>query len=143
MLLGRMKKRKLAKEAKKQEEQRIKEEAIKETREEMNAYADNLQTFYNICHMVRSLPKKRKIVVVQRKNTFKDDSDRNWWYLKAAREMASQHRLNGAIWISSCNYSLYAFYAPINLDYKFIQALEEFSKGGYHIQRIRYYDLEY
>ena len=93
--------------------------------------------------MVRSLPKKRKIVVVQRKNTFKDNSDRNWCYLKTAREMARQHRLNGTTWISTCNHSLYAFYAPTKVDYKFRQALEEFYKGGYRIQRIRYYNLDY
>jgi len=143
MLFGWRKKRKLAEETKKREEQRIQEEALQKAREECNAYADNLETFYRICDMVRSLPKKRKIVVVQRKNTFKDDSDRNWWYLNAARKMSSQHRLNGATWISFCNYSLYAFYAPTDVDFRFIQALEEFSKGGYHIQRIRYYDLEY
>lgn len=143
MLFGCWKKRKLAKEAKKQEEQRIQEEKIQKAREDMNAYAYNVETFYRICDMVRSLPKKRKIVVVQRKNIFKDDSDRNWWYLNTARKMACQHRLNGATWISTCNYSLYAFYAPVDVDFRFRQALEDFSKGGYRIQRIRYYNLEY
>lgn len=96
MLFGWKKKRKLAEEVKKREEQRIKEDTLLEAMKESYAYADNINTFYRICDMVRSLPKKRKIVVVQRKNIFKDDSDRNWCYLKTAREMASQHRLNGA-----------------------------------------------
>lgn len=143
MLFGWLKKRKLAEEAKKQEKQRIQEEALQKAREESYAYTDNVQTFYRICDMVRSLPKERKIVVVQRNGIFQDDSDRNWWYLKTAREMARQHRLNGATWISFCNYSLYAFYMPTKIDDNFRQALEDFSRGGYHIQRIRYYNLEY
>ena len=143
MLFGWWKKRKLVEEAQQMEQQRLQEKELQKAREEANAYAYNIDTFYRICDMVRSLPQKRKIVVVQRKNTFEDNSERNWWYLVTAREMARQHRLNGATWISTCNHSLYAFYAPTNVNYKFRQALEEFYKGGYRIQRIRYYNLEY
>ena len=139
MFFGWRKRKKLEEETKKQEQQRILEEA----KIEAYAYSANLETFYKICDMVRSLPKKRQIVVVQRKNSFQDDSRRNWWYMKAAREMRHQNRVNGAKWISFCNYSLYAFYMPVKLDYDFRQALADFSKGGYLIQRIRYYHFNY
>ena len=143
MLFGWWKKRKLAEEAKKQEEQRIQEEAIQKAREESNAYAYNIETFYRICDMVSSLPKERQIVVVQRRNIFKDKSDRNWFYKQLAFEMCRKHRASGQNWMSCYDDSLYAFYSPTKLTYEFRQALKEFSKDAYLIQRIRYYRSDY
>lgn len=143
MLFGWWKKRKLAEEAKKQEKQRIQEEAIQKAREESNAYAANVQAFYEICHMVRSLPKERQIVVVQRRNIFKDKSDRNWFYKQLAHEMCRKHRASGQNWMSDYDDSLYAFYAPTKLTHEFRNALIEFSKDGYVIQGIRYYRSDY
>lgn len=143
MFFSSRKKKKLAEEAQKMEQQRLQEEAIQKAKKEADAYHANLHTFYSICDMVRSLPKKREIVVVQRKNTFTDKSHRNWCYLQIAHEMKRQHRLHGKTWMSDYNESLYAFYAPTKVDYKFRRALEEFSKNGYLIQRIRYYSFNY
>ena len=111
--------------------------------QETNAYQENVQTFYRICDMVRSLPKKRQIVVVQRKNIFKGNHDRNSCYLKLAKQMRHEYLYNGKAWISDNYNCLYAFYAPTKIDSKFRQALEEFSKGGHRIQRIRYYYFNY
>lgn len=119
------------------------EQAQARLKQETYAYSANLETFYRICDMVRSLPKKRQIVVVQRKNTFKNNQNRNWRYLKLAEEMRRHYRAVGLKWITSDDGSLYAFYAPTKVDYEFRRALKEFSKGGYHIQRIRYYHFNY
>ena len=138
MFFSSRKKKKLAEEAQAQEQARInlkQEVALQET----NAYQTNVKTFYRICDMVRSLPKKRQIVVVQRINTFKDDYDRNRGYMELARNISRQHRINGTKWISAYNGSLFAFYSPTRLGFNFNQALKEFSKDGYVIQRIRYY----
>lgn len=143
MFFSSRKKKKLAEEAQKMEQQRLQEEAIQKAKKEADAYHTNLDTFYRICDMVRSLPKKRQIVVVQRKNTFKTKSDRNWCYMQIAQEMKRQYRLYGKTWMIDYNDSLYAFYAPTKVDYKFRRAIEEFSKEGYLIQHIRYYSFNY
>ena len=137
------KKRKLAAEAKKQEEQRIKEEEIRKEKEYAAAYNANLETFYKICDMVRSLPKERQIVVIQRRNIFKENSVRSWFYKQLAHEMFLKHRAYGLNWMSDYDDSLYAFYAPTKMNPEFREALKEFSKNGYIIQRIRYYHFDY
>lgn len=136
MFFSSRKKKKLAEET----QRKAQEEA---QRQEILAYNANLETFYTICDMVRSLPKKRQIVVVQRKNTFKNDQDRNWCYLKLAKKMLSQYRAFGLTWISSDDGSLYAFYLPDEMTFGFDKAILEFSKGAYRIQHIRYYHFNY
>lgn len=136
------KKAKLAEAERKQEQQRIQEEAEKKRKKFVEAHKENLATFYRICDMVRSLPKKRHIVVVQRENVFKSDSDRNWAYLKIARSLHYKHQSSGQKWLSGFgenNDALYAFYEPTELSIDFETALEKFSKDGHLIQRIRYY----
>lgn len=140
MFFSSRKKKKLESEAKKQEQQRIEKE---KAHKEALSYSANLNTFYRICDMVRSLPKERQIVVVQRKNIFKNNHERNWCYLKLAKQMRQESLYNGKTWISDSSKCLYAFYAPIYVDYNFRQALKEFSKDGYLIQRIRYYHFNY
>lgn len=140
MFFSSRKKKELAEEAQAQEQARLKQEAALK---EVYAYSKNSETFYRICDMVRSLPKERQIVVVQRKNISKSNHDRNSCYLKIAKRMRHEYLYNGKNWISDNHNCLYAFYAPTKLDYKFRQALEEFSKGGYLIQRIRYYYFNY
>lgn len=133
------------KEVRKQEEerQRIQQEAAtQKARDERNAYAENEETFYRICDMVRSLPKKRHIVVVQRENVFKSDSDRNYAYLMLARKLHYQYQSTGKRWMSAFGKNddaLYAFYEPTKLYPHFDNALVKFSKDGHRIQRIRYY----
>lgn len=133
------------KEARKQEEerQRIQQEAAAQKAvDEVTAYAYNSETFYRICDMVRSLPKKRHIVVVQRENVFKSNSDRNDAYLWLARRLHYQHLITGKRWMSAFGENhdaLYAFYEPTKVNYEFRDALGKFSKDGYRIQRIRYY----
>lgn len=133
------------KEARKQEEerQRIEQEAaIQKSRDERNAYAENAEIFYRICNMVRSLPKKRHIVVVQRENVFSSNSDRNHAYLMLARRLHYQRQSTGRRWMSAYGENddaLYAFYEPTELYPHFDSALVKFSKDGYRIQRIRYY----
>lgn len=126
--------------AQEQEQARLKQEAAIQ---EVYAYNKNINTFYRICDMVRSLPKERQIVVVQRKNIFKDNHDRNSCYLKLAKQMRHEYLYNGKTWISDNYNCLYAFYAPTKMDYKFRQSLKDFSKGGCLIQRIRYYHFNY
>lgn len=136
------KKAKLAEEAQKQEERRIQEEKEQKRQKFVEAIEENLATFYGICDMVRSLPKKRHIVVVQRENVFKSDSDRNWAYIQLARSLHYKHQSTGQKWMSAFgenNDALYAFYEPTKLSLEFERALEKFSKDGYRIQRIRYY----
>lgn len=143
MFFGWYKKRKLAAEAKRQEEQRIQEEELEKQRKEVAAYKENLEKFYMICDMVCSLPKERQIVVVQRRNIFKEKSDRSWFYKQLAHEMFRKHRAYGLNWMSDYDDSLYAFYAPTNFTHEFKQALLQFSKDGYVIQRIRFYKFNY
>ena len=143
MLFSWRKKKKLEAEAKKQEEQRIVEESLEESLKEAYAYSENVKTFYKICDMVRSLPKERQIVVVQRVNFFKDKSDRNWFYKQLAHEMFWKHRQNGKKWMSDFENSVYAFYAPTRLTHEFRQVLKDFSKGGHLIQHVRYYHFNY
>lgn len=142
MFIGSRKKAKLAEEARKQEQRRIQEEVEQKRQEFVEAHRENLATFYRICDMVRSLPKKRHIVVVQRENVFKSNSDRNWAYLTLARSLHYKHQSTGQKWLSAFgenNDALYAFYEPTKLSLEFERALEKFSKDGYRIQRIRYY----
>ena len=134
------KKRKLDKEQHHLQEELIKKEILEK---EATAYSTNLETFYKICDMVRSLPKERQIVVVQRRNIFKEPSDRSWFYKQIAHEMFHRHKACGEKWMSDYDDSLYAFYAPTRLDYHFRKALKKFSKDGYVIQRIRYYHFDY
>jgi len=143
MLFGWRKKRKLAEETKKQEEQRLQEEALQKEKNEAAAYKENIEKFYMICDMVRSLPKERQIVIVQRRNIFKEKSDRSWFYKQLAHEMFRKHRAYGQNWMSDYDDSLYAFFAPTKLTYEFKKVLKEFSKDGYVIQRIRYYHFDY
>ena len=137
------KKARLEEEKRKQEQLRIQEEAtIQKARDERNAYAENEETFDRICDMVRSLPKKRHIVVVQRENVFKSDQDRNLAYIQLARRLHHRHLITGQRWMSAYgqnNDALYAFYEPTNLYPHFDGALVNFSKDGHRIQRIRYY----
>ena len=143
MFFSSRKKKRLAEaevQAQKQEQACLKQEAALQ---EAYAYSKNINTFYRICDMVRSLPKERQIVVVQRKNEFSDKHYQNACYLKLAEKMRSEYRRFGNTWMHDEDNCLYAFYAPTNLDYKFRQALKEFSKGGYIIQRIRYYHFNY
>ena len=142
MFFSSRKKAKLAEEARRQEQLRIQEEVEKERQKFVEAHKENLATFYRICDMVRSLPKKRHIVVVQRENVFKSDSDKNWAYLKLARRLHYKHQSTGQKWLSEFgenNDALYAFYEPTKLSLDFEIALEKFSKDGHRIQRIRYY----
>ena len=108
MFFSSRKKEKLAEEAQQKEQARLKQEAAIQ---EANAYSANLETFYRICDMVRSLPKKRQIVVVQRINIFKDNHERNQCYLNLAKEMRRYNRVLGSKWITFNDGSLYAFYA--------------------------------
>lgn len=142
MFFGSRKKKKLAEEARQKEQQRIQEEAFKKACAECSAYAENAETFYRICDMVRSLPKKRHIVVVQRENVFRSNSDRNYAYLKLARKLHYQHQSTGQRWMSAFGENddaLYAFYEPTKMTYHFRNALDKFSEDGYRIQHIRYY----
>lgn len=143
MFFSSRKKKKLAEEARKLEQQRIEQEAIQKIKQEAAAYKANLETFTRICDMVRSRPKERQLVVVQRRYIFKEKSERSWHYRQLAWEMFRKHRANGQKWMSYCDNSLYAFYAPTKLDDDFREALKEFSKDGYLIQRIRYYSYPY
>lgn len=141
MFFSSRKKKRLAEaQAQEQEQARLKQEAAIQ---EAYAYHKNISTFYRICDMVRSLPKERQIVVVQRKNEFSDNHHRNACYLKLAEKMRSEHRRFGKTWMHDEDNCLYAFYAPTKLDYNFRQTLKEFSKGGYLIHRIRYYHFNY
>ena len=130
---------KIEEENRKKEQKRLEEEKAKKEREYHNAFSENKEILYNICHMVRSLPKERQIVVVQRKNIFKDKYERNRCYLDMAWRMSREHRLSGKKWISGYNDSLYAFYKPTWYTYGLVEPLCKFSKDGYRIQRIRYY----
>ena len=117
----------------KKEQQLIEEEKNRKQHEYHAACDENEKTFYTICHMVRSLPKERQIVVVQRKNIFKDKHHRNECYLEMARRMSYEHRLVGKNWISGYYDSLYAFYKPSVYTFGFVEALYKFSKNGYRI----------
>ena len=142
MFFSSRKKKKLAEEARKLEQQRIQEEAERKRFISANAFVDNKVIFNNICNLVRSLPKERHIVVVQRQNVFRSNSDRNWAYLQLARTLHYKHQSTGQNWLSAYgenNDSLYAFYEPTKLTLEFEKTLEKFSKDGYRIQRIRYY----
>jgi len=142
MFFSSRKKAKLAEEARKQEQRRIQEEVEKKRQKFVEAHRENLATFYRICDMVRCLPKKRHIVVVQRENVFKSDSDRNYAYLMLARELHYQYQSTGKRWMSAFGKNddaLYAFYEPSKLYPHFDNALVKFSKDGHRIQRIRYY----
>lgn len=136
------KKVKLAEESQKQEQQHIREEAERERQEFVEAHKENVATFYGICDMVRSLPKKRHIVVVQRENVFASDQDRNWAYIQLARRLHNMNKSTSQKWLSAFGENddaLYAFYEPTKLNCDFELALKKFSKDGYRIQRIRYY----
>lgn len=129
-------------EERKQEERRIQEEAEQKRQNFIEAHRENLKTFYRICDMVRSLPKKRHIVVVQRENVFKSDSDRNWAYLKLARSLHYKHQSTGQTWIRAFGENkdaLYAFYEPTKLSFELEKVLGDFSKDGHRIHRIRYF----
>jgi len=92
--------------------------------------------------MVRSLPKKRHIVVVQRENVFESDQDRNWAYIQLARRLHNMNKSTSQKWLSAFGENddaLYAFYEPTKLNCDFELALKKFSKDGHRIQRIRYY----
>ena len=69
--------KKLAEEALKKEQERLLRE---KTLQEARAYYKNIGTFFRITEMVRSLPKERQIVVVQRISVFKDNHERNRCY---------------------------------------------------------------
>ena len=141
MFFSSRKKKRLAEtQAQEQEQTRLKQEAALQ---EAYAYSKNINTFYRVCDMVRSLPKERQIVVVQRKNEFSDNHYRNACYLKLAQKMKSEYRRFGKTWMRDDDNCLYAFYMPTKIDDKFRKALTEFSKGGYIIQRIRYYHFNY
>ena len=133
------KKKKLEAEAKMKEQQSIQEERLKKLQSEADAYSANVEAFHKICDMVRSQPKESQIVVVQRKNFFKDKSYRNWFYWQLAYEMYHIYKATGQRWMSDYEDSLYAFYAPTRLTTEFRTALKNFSKEGCRIQRIRYY----
>lgn len=142
MFFSSRKKAKLAEEARRQEQLRMQKEAEQNRQKFVEAHKENMATFYKICDMVRSLPKKRHIVVVQRENVFKSDSDRNWAYLKLARKLHYKHQFTGQKWLSEFgenNDALYAFYEPTKLSLDFEIALKKISKDGHRIQRIRYY----
>ena len=131
---------KIEEENRKKEQQRLEEENAQKEHEFQMALEENQQILFGrICHMVRSLPKERQVVVVQRKNIFKDKHDRNKCYLKMAYHMSREHRLYGKKWISGYDDSLYAFYKPTIYTFGLIEPLYKFSEGGYRIQRIRYY----
>ena len=135
------KKAKLAEEAKKLELQLLQEEAAAREHENYTAYEENKKIFVNIiCHMVRSLPKRRQIVVIMRKDVFRDKYEKNKCYLALARKLYYDHRSN-VKWISGYNKSIYAFKMPTKLDEDFNKALLEISEGGYRIYRIRYYRI--
>ena len=142
MFFSSRKKKKLAEEAQKQEQQRIQQEIEQKRIISTEAFVYNKVIFNNICNMVRSRPKERHIVVVQRKNVFRSNSDRNRAYLKLATRLHYKHQSTGQMLM--CDYgsnsdALYAFYEPTKLTDKFEHALEIFSEDGYRIQRIRYY----
>lgn len=131
-------------EARRQAEQYLREEEERKRKEFADAFVYNKIMFNNICHMVRSLPKERHIVVVQRENIFWTKYDRNWAYFELAKRLHFQHQSTGQTWITlssiDCDEdALYAFYEPKTLTPEFERALENFSKDGYRIQRIRYY----
>ena len=137
---GSRKNKKLEEESRKKEQQRLEEEAAKKAHEYHVACDENKKIFVDtICHMVRSLPKKRQIVVVQRKNTFNSKESRNYCYLDMANRMSREYRRCKRTWISGYDDSLYAFYAPTKLTPEFEWAIKNLSKGGYRIQHIRYY----
>ena len=129
-------------EVQKQEQRRIQEEAEQKRQKFVEAHRENLATFYRICDMVRSLPKKRHIVVVQRENVFKSDSDRNWAYLKLAKRLHYKHQSTGQTWLKAFGENedaLYAFYEPTELTLGLRRVIEDFSKDGHRMQRIRYF----
>ena len=144
MFFGSRKKAKLLEEeARKEEQARLQKELIRKRDETTAAYYANKEIFVKICHMVRSLPKKRQIVVVQRKYIFKDKHERNWCYLEMADQMRRQYRLTGSKWIRGFDDSLYAFYAPTKLDCSILNALRYFSEDGCRITHIRYYSFNF
>ena len=126
-------------ENRKKYQKRQEDEKAKQEHEYNVAFTANKEIFKKICHMVRSLPKERQIVVVQRVDIFVDNHDRNECYMDMAQLMSKAHRLSGREWIHGYNDSLYAFYKPNWFTCSFMEALLEFSKDGYRIQRIRYY----
>jgi len=134
------KKAKLAEEAQKREQQKLLQEAIQREQVKHAAFEANKQIFQNICHMVRSLPQEREIVIVMRKDVFRDKYEKNKCYLALARELYYNYHSN-VKWISAYNKSIYAFKKPTKLDDDFNEALLEFSEGGYRISRIRYYRI--
>lgn len=129
-------------EARKQEQRRIQEEKEKKRQEFIEAYDENLVRFYRIFDMVRSLPKKRHIVVVQRENVFKSDSERNCAYLELARKLHYRHQSTGQKWMRAFGKNgdaLYAFYEPTKLSIELESVLRKLSEDGHRIQRIRYF----
>ena len=130
---------KIEEENRKKEHQLLEEEKVKKEREYHVAFNENERTLYRIFDMVRSLPKEREIVVVQRKNIFRDNHERNKCYLDMACRMSHEGWLYRKKWISGYDDALFAFYKTTDFSLDFISALENFSKDGYRIQRIRYY----
>lgn len=110
-----------------------------EKQEEDIAYLHNKNAFCNICHMVKSLPKKRQVVVVQRYYNFHNASHRNRCYLELAEKLKREHRRNGTNYMFGHNYSIIAFYAPTQLTLELDRALRYFSKDGHKFVHIRYY----
>ena len=142
MFFSSRKKAKLEEEGRRQKQQRIQEEVEKERQNFVEAHKENLATFYRICDMVCCLPKKRHIVVIQRENVFKSDSDRNRAYFELARRLQYEHQSTGTKWLSAFGKNqdaLYAFYEPTKLCLDFEIAINKISKDGYRIHRIRYY----
>lgn len=142
MFFSSRKKKKLAEEAQKQEQQRIQQEAKQKLIISTDAFVYNKVIFNNICNMVRSRPKERHIVVVQRKNVFRSNSDRNRAYLELATSLHYKHQSTGQMWM--CAYgnnsdALYAFYKPTKLTDELEHVLEIFSEDGFRIKHIRYY----
>jgi len=130
---------KIEEENRKKEQQFLEEEKAKKEREYHVAFNENERILYRIFDMVRSLPKERQIVVVQRKNIFRDSHERNQCYLNMAQRMSYEYWLHRKKWISGHDDALYAFYKPTDFSLELTRALGNFSKGGYRIQRIRYY----
>lgn len=117
--------------------ERAKQEQKKQA--EQIAFLHNENAFYNICHMVKSLPKKRQVVVIQRYYNFYNDSHRNRCYLDLAKRLKREHYRNGTNYMFDHDYSIIAFYAPTRLTLEFERAIRNFSKDGCKFVHIRYY----
>lgn len=133
-------KKKLAEEAaRKQAEDLKRAREEKRKQDEEIAYLHNQNAFYNICHMVKSLPKRRQVVVIQRYYNFYNDSHRSRCYMELVNRLKYEHRRNGTNYMFYHDGALIAFYAPTRLTLEFERALRNFSKDGCKFVHIRYY----